>query len=213
MKLLNETGNPLHYTGPNGDRFSPSISEIKPGEEVSRIIEVTRLWGERYCLVGYHFIIPAGKYELQVYYTPPCMQTETTKVALQIINHEGDEKIVFDSFVELSNGFHGDAEYAEELRLLHEAHPNSAYTPKILASLEAMYSVGLNNQLKATAVAEELVEKYPWSIDAQGALEKFLENMPSNEERIDYLKRLLPKSINSPAQKVIELKLKTEMGK
>ncbi|MDP3684115.1 MAG: hypothetical protein Q8S01_09300, partial [Ignavibacteria bacterium] len=171
------------------------------------------LWGERYCLINLHRIIAAGKYELQVYYTPPDLQTETTKVALQISNPEGDEKIVYDSFVNLSKGFHGEVEYAEELRLLHEAHPNSAYTPKILASLEAMYSVGLNNHLKATAVAEELVEKYPWSIDSQGALEMFLKRLPSNEERIDYLKRLLPKSKNSPAQKVIELELKKEMEK
>ncbi|PIX94898.1 MAG: hypothetical protein COZ25_03215 [Ignavibacteria bacterium CG_4_10_14_3_um_filter_37_18] len=213
IKLVDDTGVPLSHTGPSGDWFSPSENDIKPGQECYRIIEINKFWGIRFCRSSLSHRIDAGKYTLEVFYSQPGFPLQTINLPIQIAAPDGDEKFVWNSMLELcENEVNlGTKEFTEKLSSLHVKYPNSVYTPIMLVTLEALYGIVLKDQMKATAARKELIEEHLWSSDAPSLLWGVLYTMPSKVERVDYLKKLLPKSKNSLAQKQIERKLKEEL--
>ena len=94
--------------------------------------------------------------------------------------------------------------YPEALYNLHCSHPNSVYSPTLLNLSGAYYLFFLKDKNKSDLIYKELVEKYPWSPLGKGMLHSILKNMPSNNERKDYIMKILPGSKNYPMHRILE---------
>ena len=78
-----------------------------------------------------------------------------------------------------------------------------------------MYRICLGDKHKGEQTERKIVETYSWSSVARGIIGSgiFEKLFPSKTERLTLIKNLIPKAINSPMQKLLEMKLKEEMEK
>lgn len=217
LLLENANGEELKYVGPSVDYFSPNTDQLEPLEENYNVIELNRYFGKIFSTTWIDHYLDVGRYTLKVFFNPPNLEAQSTEVSFQVINPEGGELAVYDAFIKIARGdakgTYTKGEVAEALRSLHVSYPNSVYAPIVLTMLDAVYDISLAEHAKALAVRRELVEKYPQSVRGWGMIEGLLKRLPSNSERIEYLKKLHTASKNSLMEKIIERKLKTESSK
>ncbi|HLP81101.1 MAG TPA: hypothetical protein VK141_03780, partial [Nitrosomonas sp.] len=172
VQVLDQHGKQIEYVGPSGDPFSPIANHLNPNEEDYQVIDIHEYFGKTYhgLLPDYYF--KSGNYTVKVIYHPLNLPEESVDKEIQVVDPVGEDSLVYRNYIEigLSEIFHKRTtdQAAEALRLLHEGHPNSVYTPNILVLLDAMYDITLGEPLKARAARRELVEKFSWSVQGRG---------------------------------------------
>jgi len=200
-------------SGPFGNWFYAEDKKMNPSEGSYRIIDLTDLFGSRYSLAGYHHILKAGLYSATFSYQENDVLIQDTSISFRVDVPIGEDLTVLNSLIEISEHFKGAKIYSEELKALHEAHPQSIYNPVILKNLHTVYKILLEDSLETLKCGKELIEKYPWSSKGQFILDDLLKKLPEKTERIEYLNKIIPKASNSPMQKLLERKLKVETEK
>ena len=187
--------------------------ELKPGEESYEVMDISRCFGERYCLSHYQFILNPGMYSVTATFHT-VSSTDSLRVSFKIVQPEGDESLVLNSYMDLgkNSAKYEFSQYLDAIRSLYHTYPKSVYAQTILDEIRSAYQISLGDSLKAFALGKELLEKYPLTQNGSIWLGDVLKSIPTMEERITYLKKLLPAVKNSPMQKQIEQKLKAEMG-
>jgi hypothetical protein len=215
LTLANENGETV---APAGIPFCyPFEDYLGANMEAYTVVELNAHFGNGYgSMVTAHHYFDEGKYILTVLFRPPHLQADSVKIPIQIMAPTGEERNVYDTFLDLIKGWpkkYTSAQLTDGLKTLHKNHPNSVYTPVILTVLEATYEIFLGNLEKSLEVRKELVEKYPFSIRGQGMLDGILKRMSSDSERIEFLKKIRGASKGSLMEKVNEKKIEIETAK
>ncbi|MDP3683302.1 MAG: hypothetical protein Q8S01_05150 [Ignavibacteria bacterium] len=212
VTLQKESGEVLHYYEPHGDWYYPS-GELLPNEESYRVIDLNEKFGKRYSFRNYHHLLDSGKYTAEVSYGSTNIQNNTIRFSFQVIPPKGDEEIILNSFVKMakSDTFNTTDEFIKAAYSLMNSHPHSVYNPIILSEIVSTFRISFHDLIEGLATGKELIEKYPWSAKGAYMLNPVLNNLTTEQERIAFLKKLLPLAQNSPMQKLLELKLKAEM--
>jgi hypothetical protein len=122
------------------------------------------------------------------------MEPQIIKVPFQVVEPEGEEAEVYNSFMKMVTSNHTASEVVDILESLYHKFPNSVYNPILLMVLESQYNIILNNQSKALEVCKGLIENYPSSSIAAEMLPNVLKTMASDPERIEFLKKIQTKS-------------------
>ena len=212
IKLVTQSGEVKQYLGPRGSWFYPS-GELKPGEESYDVIDINEYFGKRYCISHYHHILETGIYTVEVLFYASGGQIDTSKISFQIVQPEGDEAIVLNSYMDFgkNSAKYSSPKFFDALSSLMNSHPHSVYNPIILSEILSTFRITLHDLLEGLATGKELVEKYPWSAKGAYILDAVLNSFATEQERIVFLKKLLPFAQNSPMQRLLELKLKAKM--
>lgn len=190
LKLRNEKGENVQYSGPSGDTFSPCGRRIRPNEEVCNLIEVNMYFGKVFNLAYYDHYLDEGKYTLEVVLSPNQKEKIISLVEIVVGEPIGEEKMVYNSFWDITegevSGKYSALEIVQKLQMLHETNPNSAYSTIILTQLDAVYDISLKEHKKALLIRKELIDNYP-SLRAWWMLGGKLDRMNSDLERVEYL--------------------------
>jgi len=216
IKVFNEKGEALRGNNSTGDLYSPEHIELKPNDETYRVQKLNFFFGDQHSAMSQGFL-KEGTYIIKVsFFSPVDKHSFRVERVIKVIKPEGEEAMVYNSYVSICKRKPYDPKQTVvDLEALVEAHPNSIYAPMLLCDIRNTYGIILNDQKNYSKINRKLAEKYAWSSEAQYELnQSSLEKTYSNrQERITYLKGLIPVTKNSPMQKLIELKLKTELEK
>ena len=213
FRILKENNEDLPYKGRVMYNMSGLILELKPNEEINPIFDLIDLYGQEYKNAALYLYIPTGKYSIEVTFSPLNMQQQKINIPFKIIEPQGDNEIVYNTFIRLVTRKHTSSEEAEILESLYHKYPNSVYMPFLLNVLEVCYGIKLNDYSKALAIKKELVETYPSSNIAHQELEAVLKSMTNDAERIKYLEKIQTKSKGTFMGKVYENKIKAITAK
>ncbi|MCL4509468.1 MAG: hypothetical protein M1470_00105 [Bacteroidetes bacterium] len=220
LRVIDENGKEVQRGGVAGNWWSPLKNQLEPNEEDYRVIELNEYFGKPYgslLMVEQYFDV--GRYTVRAIFYPrnQSFQAESTQVSFQVIKPEGDELAAYNDFLEIMKNDkehrYTDVELAETIKSLHEAHPNSVYSPYFLENLDAIYDIPLGEHSKALEARKELVEKYPWSVHAPAMLDGILRTMKSDSDRIEYLEKLQASSKGTLMEKIYVKKIQTESAK
>lgn len=218
IKMFGESGNEIRSNYASGGWASPEHKELQLNDESYWVVQLNRGFGEQYSLSDYNHFTKPGAYKIRFYFsTYDYTKRDSLERVIKIIAPEGEEAIVYNTYVETINRkpYNPSVEEVTKLESLIASHPNSVYVPPILTVLGCIYDILLEDFKNGEKVSKRLIENYSWSSTAIGAIynscsEKLL---PSKAERLTLIKNLISKAKNSPMQKLLEQKLTEEMGK
>lgn len=222
IKLLDRAGNKLKKTsvGLLSD-FVPRKKTLKNNEETYWVYDLTEMYGN----IHYHGFLSSyfkvGTYKIKIKVTSPNNFIEEKTISFRVVEPQGDELFYFTSLKKFIAPIFTPNDNNEllvtQLEKLRATYPNSVYSPILLDFLicKLMWVGKRNSQMeKIMRYLNEYPEKYTWSRKALGAIDtKATSNKISKQEKIDYLRRLLPKSAKSPSTRMIEIYLKEVIGK
>jgi hypothetical protein len=200
FRILNDQNKPLPYLGRVMYSMSGIQLTLKPAEKVYLTFNLIDLYGQPYKSAPLFLYIPVGKYTIEITFTPPNMEPQIIKVPFEVVEPEGEESEVYNSFIKMVTSKHTASEVVNILESLYHKFPNSVYNPILLMVLDADYN-SLNNQSKVLEVGKELIENYPSSSIAIETLTSVLKCMASDSERIEFIKKIQSKSKGSPMEK------------
>jgi hypothetical protein len=202
FRILDEKDKPLPYKGRVMYSMSGLQLTLKPGEKAYPTFDLIDLYGQEYKLVSPLYLhFPSGKYTIEVTFTPPTMEPQIIKVSFQVVEPDGEEAEVYNSFMRMIKSKHTASEVVNIIESLYHKYPNSVYNPFFLMLLDSYYQVDLNNYSKALEVRKELIEKYSSSSIAAQMLPSVLKYMASDTERIEFLKKIQTKSTGTLMEK------------
>lgn len=215
IKLINENGEELKQWGGQIKYSLPSAYLLKPNEEKYTVIELNQYFGKIYSIAdaGQHYF-ETGNYTLIISLNPSYITAESTQISFRVIEPSGEDKDVYDKYVEFVKGFgnrkYTDQQTMERIKLLHETYPSSKYNPIFLEILVAYYDITTFDHEKASQTRKELVEKFPSSLRSWNIVNNNLIKTLSKVENIEYLKKIQMNNKSPLIKKLIEQKLKTE---
>jgi hypothetical protein len=205
VQVFNQNVEKIQYIGGSGDTFSPIANHLDPNGEDYQVFDIHEYFGKAYSGFIWDHYFESGNYTVKTIYRPVNLPEESVENVFQVVEPVGEDSLVYKNYVEISlseiRHTRTTAQAAEALRLLHEGHPNSVYTPNILVLLDAMYDITLREPVKALAARKELVEKFSWSVQGRGMLEGILKRMATDSERNEYLKKIQINSKNTIMEK------------
>jgi hypothetical protein len=195
FRILNEQDKPLPYKGSIMYNMSGLQLTLKPAEKSYPTFNLIDLYGQEYKLVSPLFLhILVGKYTIEITFTPPNMEPQIIKVPFRVVEPEGEESEVYDSFMRMLRNKPTASEAVNTLESLYHKYPNSVYMPYFLSIIETFYKITFNDIPKALKVSKELIENYPSSNTAVELLPSVLKSMASDSERIEFMKKIQTKS-------------------
>lgn len=217
IKLLDAAGNKLKKTsvGILYD-FVPQKKALKNNEETYWIYDLTEMYGN----IHYHGFLTTyfktGTYKIKIKVTSPNNFIEKKTISFRVVEPKGDELFYFTSLKKylapLFTPDYNNELFVTQLEKLRATYPNSVYSPTLLNFLMCkLMWLGKRDSQKERIIRyiNEYPEKYTWSRKALGPIDtKATSDKISKQEKIDYLKKLLPKSAKSPMTKMIEIYLK-----
>lgn len=195
LEVIDDKGRQVERTGISGNHWSPLRTELKPGEEDYRVLELNYYFGKPYggLLMGGIQYFEPGTYTVRAtHYSNG--SSETAEASFRVVQPEGEEAHAYQRFIEIlqldRERKYSGVQRADAIRTLYETYPTSVYAPYFLTILDAVYDIDLGDGLKASMARKELVEKFPWSVEAQGMLEGILKKLPSDDDRKEYLRKI-----------------------
>jgi hypothetical protein len=213
IKLLDESGKELKKTaaGILYD-FVPLKKTLKNNEESYWVYDLAEMYGTQTYHSFFSFYFKTGTYRIKIKVKSPNNFIEKKTISFRVVEPKGDELKYFTSLKKIIAPIFK-PNYKSELLVaqfenLRAAYPNSVYSPISLEFLICkLMWVGKRNSQKEKIISylNEYPEKYTWSRKALGLIDnKVTNDKISKQEKIDYLKKLLPKSRKSPMTKMIQ---------
>jgi hypothetical protein len=191
---------------------------LKPLESDYKIINLNENYGD-HIFNGFpiRYFNP-GKYNIEIISKVSSIYPMSQTLTFQVVEPTGNELLFLNKFQQIISmrtiPNYSNEGFIDQLQVLHETYPQSIYSPIIVDILHAILFVGSKaDKKKALFYEDEAVEKYPWSSLARGKISVKTKSISYPSDRIKYLKKLLPLSVNSPMKKYIEKLIHTESQK
>ena len=173
IKMFDERGKALHSNYTSGDWFSPEHKELQLNDESYWVLQLNRGFGEQYSIADYNHFTKPGTYTIRVCFsTYDYTKRDSIERVIKIIEPEGDEAIVYNTYVETikRKTYNPSVEEVAELESLIASHPNSVYVAPILTVLGTIYEILLKDYKNGEKISKKLIENYSWSSASMGAI-------------------------------------------
>ncbi len=181
---------------------------LEPKDTTYWTADLINVYGQSYKSNWLYLFLPVGKYSLEITFAPTNMKSQKQTLEFQIQNPEGDEAVVYNSFMEVGSRKHTIAEEVNTIESLFKKYPNSVYMPFLLMDLESCYEIGFKNHQKALEIRGKIIENYPLSTIAISPIDSILKEISTSSKRIEFLNGLKQKSKGSLIEKIYEQKIK-----
>lgn len=217
IKVYDNRGNELIFGANNigGDAVRMSKEQLKSGETDYRLYDLCNSYGNKNYRGERLFYFETGDYIIKVKVKSNNNYVEEKTIPLKIVEPSGDELVYFTRFKEICSiqlpPQNNKKLFIEGLENLHQAYPNSVYSPTLLMILGAALHYGyLKDETKTDIYYREIIEKYTWSGINATLIYYVLDNAKSKSDKINYLKKLHSQNIKGPMKKLIEKYIQEE---